>query len=443
MKKWVPLLLLTTLVAGIAGCGGGTGGNKNVESAPAAPAPAAGKPAEISVLMGKPEISKQFDALVDKFNKSQNKVKVSVIPLAGQNAFQKMSALYSSGNAPTIIMMGKEFPTFKDKLLDLSGEPWVKHAAAGTLDFVKDGDKIKGMPVNVESFGFLYNKSVLDKAVGGSFDPKSIKTRDDLKALFDKVAKVPGVTAPITISPMDWSLGAHFTNIFFTNVSGNRDERHKFLDDMKAGTVNLQDNKLFSGWLDTFDLMKQYNADKKSPLSPQYDDAPLALASGKVGLWFMGNWSLPQIKEVDPKGDYGLLPVPVSNDPNDPANHKVSTGVPSYWVVDGSQSKPEQQEGAKQFLNWMVGSDEGQKDYVTSLGFIPVFDNIKTQPADYLNRAVLDYMKAGDTLEYMNSYYPPDGSANMGATMQKYLAGEIDRAVLTKAFTEYWKQVKK
>ncbi len=35
--------------------------------------------------------------------------------------------------------------------------------------------------------GILYNKAVCDAAVGGDFDPSTIKTRSDLKDLFDKI----------------------------------------------------------------------------------------------------------------------------------------------------------------------------------------------------------------------------------------------------------------
>ncbi|WP_155837982.1 hypothetical protein [Butyrivibrio sp. FCS014] len=44
--------------------------------------------------------------------------------------------------------------------------------------------------------------------VGGDFDPSSIKTRSDLKDLFDKI-EATGVAATC-ITGVNWSLGAHY-----------------------------------------------------------------------------------------------------------------------------------------------------------------------------------------------------------------------------------------
>ncbi|AJH01925.1 ABC transporter substrate-binding protein [Clostridium beijerinckii] len=433
--KLLSVLLSITLVVGIlAGCGSKTTGGDSTNQS------TSDKKVEVNILMGKPEVAKQFEDILAEYNKESKTAKVSMVPLGGQNAYEKMTALYASNNAPTISMVGQEFESFKDKFLDLGGESWVKNAMDGTLDYVKDDNKVLGMPVTVEAFGFIYNKKVLDEAVGGSFDPAMVKTTKDLEDLFKKI-EAKGKQA-LHISPMDWSLGAHLTNIFFTTQSQNRDDRHKFMSDLKAGNVSLKDNKLFNGWLDTFDLMKKYNSAKASPLSPQYEDGPQQLATGQVGMWFMGNWAYPQIKELDDSGEYGFLPVPVSNNAYDYGNSQISVGVPSYWCVDASQSSKEQQEEAKKFLSWLVNDPKGQDGYVNSLNFIPIYTNITLKPADPISNNILKYMSNKQTLEWMNNYYPADGWPKMGASMQKYLDNKIDRNGLVDEFEAYWKTAK-
>jgi len=106
------------------------------------------------------------------------------------------------------------------------------------------------MPMSIEAFGFLYNKAVLDKAVGGDFDPSTIKTQDDLKALFEQI-EATGASA-VQITPVDWSLGAHFTNVFTANESTEHADRVKYLENLKSGSVDLANDKVFNGWLDTF-----------------------------------------------------------------------------------------------------------------------------------------------------------------------------------------------
>jgi len=423
MKKYLILLLSVVLTFTLAACGqsDSSGGDSKGKT-------------EISVLLGKPEVIGEFEEMVAEFNDT-HEIKVTVVPLAGQNGYEKMTSLYASNNAPTIMMIASEFEEFKDRLLDLSDQEWIGHAQPGTLDFMTVDGKSYGMPTTVEAFGFIYNQAVLDAAVGGTFEPESIKTQDDLKALFDKI-EATGKDA-IHISPMDWSLGAHLTNIPFATQSSDSGERHQFLQDIADGNVDIASNDKFNGWMDTFDLMKEYNSDKDAPLAPQYDAGPLALATGDAGLWFMGNWAYPQLKELDPEGEYGFLPVPVSNNAEDYGNSEISVGVPAYWVVDQSQSTEEEQQAALEFLNWMV-FEEGQDDYIKDMNFIPVFDNIEIAPEDPISQSVISYMAAGKTLEWVNSYYPPDAYPAFGAALQKYLDDKIDRQELFTEFENYW-----
>lgn len=429
MKRTLSSVLLVILMVSVlAACGGGNTNESNTG--------ASTEKTKISVLVGKQEIAQQFEEMVKEYNESQDKVEVTLIPTAGQNGYERITTLYASGNAPNIMHFLSEFDVMKDKLADLSDQEWVSHANAGTLDYVTVDNKVYGMPMSIEAFGFLYNKAVLDKAVGGEFDPATIKTQDDLKALFEKI-EASGVSA-VQITPVDWSLGAHFTNVFAANESSDHAERVKYLEDLKNGTVDLATDKVFNGWLDTFDLMQQFNMAKDSPLSAQYDDAPIALADGQVGMWFMGNWAYTQIKEIDPDGEYGFLPVPISNNADDFGNSKISVGVPEFWTVDASQSTPEEQQASKDFLNWMVSSEKGQDYYVNQFGFLPAYDNFTTKPTDPVSESVLSYTGAEQTLEWMNSYYPPAAFPAMAASLQKYMAKEIDRATLTQEIQSNW-----
>lgn len=39
----------------------------------------------------------------------------------------------------------------------------------------------------------------------------------------------------------------------------------------------------------------------------------------------------------------------------------------------------------------------------------------------------------------MNAHYPPTAFPSMGASLQKYLADDIDRTELAKEIEDYWK----
>lgn len=395
---------------------------------------------EVSMLIGKEEIAKQLDETIDKYNTSQEEYEVKIIPLAGQNATEKITSLYASKNAPVLMNTGvyTELAQWKDKFLDLSDMDLVQHIDQKYLDAGTVDGKVIGIPATIEAFGFLYNKDVLDEAVGGNFDPNSVKSREDLEILMEKIDQLDEKSA-IEVSPLDWSLGAHYTNLFFTNQSEEQGERAKFMTDMQGGIVGLSENQVFQNWVDTFDMMKTYNSAAKSPLSADYDSATLALANGDVGLWFMGNWAYPQLKEANPDANIGILPVPLSNEPNAYGNTQISIGVPQTWGIDATQATEEQQAGAKDFLTWLYEDEVGQDYYVNKMGFIPINDNAKVEPTNELSKQILQYLKEDRSLEWMNAHYPPTAFPSMGASLQKYLADDIDRTELAKEIEDYWK----
>jgi ABC-type sugar transport system, periplasmic component len=422
--KWAIAGVLTTtvLLTGCSSGGGSSSGKTNV-----------------SLLIGKEEIAKELDETIAKYNSSQDKYNVKIIPLAGQNANEKLTSLYASKNAPVLINAGvyTDLTAWKDKFLDLSDMPLVQgidqqYLNAGTVD-----GKLIGIPTTIEAFGLLYNKDVLDQAVNGDFDPDTIKSRKDLEELMTKI-EATGKKA-LEISPMDWSLGAHFTNILFTNLSDDSAARKDFLKQMQEGKVGLADNQIFNDWMTTFDLMKEHNAAKSAPLSADYDSATLQLANGDTGLWFMGNWAYPQIKEANPDANIGIMPVPIKEESGAYGNTQISIGVPQTWTIDAEQSTKEQQDGAKDFLNWLYEDEVGQDYYVNKLGFIPISKHNKIEPNDTLSKSVLSYLQAGRDLEWMNAFYPPTAYPAMGASLQKYLDGKIDKAGLATEFVDYWK----
>lgn len=405
--------------------------------------PASGETTGITILGTlKPEIATQFEAAVAAYNASQSAYELEIVPLPQGEFLQTATAMYSSGNAPTLMVMSQEIPEFQDRLLDLSGSEPVTHALPGTLNQATLADgRIIGVPQTIEAYGLLYNQAVLDEAVGGTFDPASITTRSALADVLAKVDALEGTDAAVHVSPMDWSLGAHLTNMLYSPRSEDRAERLAFFDSLKAGEAALADDELFNGWMDTVDLLLANNQLADSPLAAEYDDGVAALASGKVGFWFMGNWALPNLAEANPEGSFGVIPVPVSDDPADYGNAQISVGVPAYLVVDAEQSSPEQQQGAVDFLTWLTTSPEGLDFYVNEFKFLPAYDTVAEPPADSLSQQILGYASSGETLEWMNSLYPADGWPTFGATLQQYVAGQADRAAVAEQFQGYWTTV--
>ena len=393
----------------------------------------------------KVEIQDQFLAAVDDYNASQNCYKVVSLKGEGDSLMAQLTTMYAADNAPVVITMLQELPNMADKLMDWKGQPLEALAADGTLTAANIKGKQVGIPVTAEAFGLLYNKAVLDAA---GVDPKKITTRDELEGAF-KAVEASGKKA-IHFSGLWWSLGAHLTNKFFTNTGKDHEARLKTLDGLADGTLDLDTDATWNNWLDTFELLKKYdiNAKKPSLSDSDYDAAVLDLSKGNVGFWFMGNWAEPNLLQNDPEGSYGVMPLPISNEAGAYGNDSISVGVPFYFTIDAEQSTEEERAGAIDFLTWLITTEEGQTHYAGSIAddnmsFIPVYKDFKVSPTTYMAKEIADYLAAGKSLEWMNSYYPAGGQNLYGDAAQKFLAGKSTRAQFTAEFEKAWKGAEK
>ncbi|MCL1996998.1 MAG: ABC transporter substrate-binding protein [Defluviitaleaceae bacterium] len=392
-----------------------------------------GDPVEVTVVFGKPEVMTEFEQMLSIFNSENTQnITVSIIPTEdGQGVVERVRLQYAAADPVTIMHLDAGFvPEFENYIRDLSDQPWVANAMTGVLNFVTRADgRVMGMPASLEGFGFVYNRAAVQAALG-NFDTSTIRTRDQLQAFFQDL-EAAGQNAIITTPSLDWSLGFHFMNKFLATQSQDFHENLAFLDTLLRGTANLYSNARYQEWLNMLDLMLEYNSNAHAPMDPQFDDGVMALADGDVAVWFQGDWINSAMQAFNPDGDFGFLPVPMSNDPNDFANRSISIDVPQYWVVDQHLSTPEQQDAALYFLNWMVSSQTGQRFAAQYLELVSAFYGSEYSSVDPLSIALVDYMERGDSLSWIISYFPNGILTITGGYVQQYSLGLIDRVGLT------------
>jgi raffinose/stachyose/melibiose transport system substrate-binding protein len=395
----------------------------------------AAKPVEITFLNSKGNQDK-LTAAGDDFMKANPGIKIRFLQApSGTSPVQMASSLYAAGTPATLNMLDAgDISKFKDKALDLSNQKWV----ADMIQPNQIDGKTLAFPFAIEGYGLIYNKAVLDKVEGGAFDPSKINTRDDLEKLFQKIQDAG--TAPLVIGNMDWSLGNHYLPLAYATQPGG--DVTKFLDQLKAGQVDLAKNPQFNGLMDTFDMMEKYNEGKADPLAVTYQQTQADVATGKAAMTFNGVWMNNGLDQAKPGGDYGFISVPVSNDPADKANSVVAAGATKQVFIDKTASSKDQQEAAGKFLDWLVYNDKGQDLLVNQFGVIPAFKNIKLAPAQPLPKALQTYLNAGKVMPFGGNFVPADHWTTLGANMQKYMAHKEDRAQLAKDIENYWKAQK-
>ena len=365
-------------------------------------------------------------------------IQVAVMPVTdGDSPYTKMVSLYNSGNPPTLAILDTTdvIALAEEKAVDLSAEKWVSEAEGYTTDI---NGKIYSFPLCIEGRGIIYNKAVIDKALGTEFDPASVTTQDEFVALLDKLVE-KGIERPVSMAKEDWSLGAHQLQYIYETYDGTSDGAQKVIGDIKSGKMDLATYSRMSEFLDTFDIQKKYNVAQKDPLGADYDEMAIDLADGKTAFWFNGNWAWPNISEAGAKEDdeYGFLPYFLNNDKSDFANQMIQASPSKQVMLDGQVATEKEQAAGKEFLNWIVFSEIGQQMLVKTCNVIPPFKNNPFEPADPLSRDI--YTKVHEQKAFNSSaIVPNDHWAVLGAAMQKYLAGRSGRDEMISSVQGYW-----
>ena len=419
-RKAAAAALAAVLAAGLlAGCGGGSasGGSEGGSEGGAG----------ITIFNSKMEIQDKLEEKAAQYSEEKG-VPVEVY-YSSDTVAAHLATRYSSNEPYTISMVDAKdvYALAAEHALDLSDQEWV----ANTTQAISIDGKVYGFPVCVEARGIIYNADAIKNATGKDFDPASIKTTDDFKAIIEECKK-GGMESPVGVMKEDWSLAGHF----ITEVYEQHDDPDAFIAGVKDGSIKLIEDKKFNDMMDTFDVLRENNYAKDAAISAEREVTEQKLAEGEIAFMFGGNWDWSVINAYDYSENMGMMPVP--NNSGDGTNEKLVGGGSKYFFIDSSENtSAEQQQAAKDFLNWLANDPEGQAFVVNDCALVPAFSNNTLEVTDPLGKSVKAYADA-DALIPNYNYLPDDHYSVVGASMQKYLAGEIDRAGLADEIAAYW-----
>ena len=169
----------------------------------------------------------------------------------------------------------------------------------------------------------------------------------------------------------------------------------------------LRDYQNFNDFVDTMDLLLEYNVNKADPLGAIYDQDPIYLADGDSAIWANGTWAWTNIADsgAENDDDYCFIPFVLGNDTNAVANTGMQASATKQVIIDKVQATEDQQNVAKEFLNWMVYNETAQKMLVEDVNIVPANANNKVEPVDPLSRDMKSKMEAGKT--YSSGFVAP------------------------------------
>lgn len=208
-------------------------------------------------------------------------VHVEVMPVTdGDSPYTKMVSLYNSGNPPTLAILDTTdvIALAEEKAADLTEEPWTAEAEEY---LTRINGKVYSFPLCIEGRGLIYNKKVIEDALGEEFDPKSVTTLDEFVGLLDRLVDA-GIEKPVSLAKEDWSLGAHHLQYIYETYDGTSEGAAKIIEELKNGDLKVESYDRVYELLDMFDVLKKYNVAKGDPLGADYDEMAIDLADGKT-----------------------------------------------------------------------------------------------------------------------------------------------------------------
>lgn len=386
----------------------------------------------IDMFQFKVEIAEQLKEVTDAYTKENPNVTFNIQTVGGGADYSAaLKAQFASGNEPDLFNNGgfQEAQTWLEKLEDLSDQPWVDDLYDVAKEPMTVDGKIYGQPLNLEGYGFIYNKDLFKKA-----GIKELPTTLPELEAASKQLKAKGITPFSNGYGEWWVLGNHLFNI----PVAQQDDPDAFIKGLNEGTAKFEGNETFKQFMNLFDLTLKYGND--NPLTTDYNTQVTQFAAGETAMMQQGNWTVNMITKINPDMEMGFIPMPISDDKE--KNDKLAVGVPNNWVVNKNAPEADKEE-AKKFLNWLVTSETGQKFLVEEFKFIPAFKSIDGKGIDSLSDDILKYSDEGKTLSWNWFKYPDGAVQEIGAAMQSYAGDQISEDGFLKKLDEIWAKMKK
>ncbi|MBI9107655.1 MAG: extracellular solute-binding protein [Spirochaetales bacterium] len=389
--------------------------------------------APITMMQNKPEIDAALQAYGKIWTgKSGTEITIkSVGGSTGADLGQQLRADYAAGEMPDIFIIAgvEDYKEWESIILDLSDEAWVEKTSVA---FTKDG-KVFGFPVAVEGWGMAYNADILAKA---GVNPAGLTTIGAYKtacAKIDSMKAELGLDSVISMAAsadMGWVTAHHNFNSLLSNGLPYGDL--SVVNDLLAGKV---DKKRLSEYADWVELLFNY-ADKTVLTTGNYDSQVGAFATGKAAFLHQGNWTDPNMASANATFDMAFAPHGSMSTPTE----GIFVAAPSFYVINKESKNIK---AAKQFLNDMVFTDEGNNYMVNEAGMIPAYSNVTLNPAGKLSKSVQEWAAAGKVYSWSQYYFTNDfRDQSLAPIYNQFANGSIGKVEFIRYMTEAFEGLK-
>ena len=429
VKATVGLVAIAAMsLTGLAACGGSSADD--------------GK-GKVYFLNFKPETADQWVALAKKYT-DKTGVQVKVQTAASGTYQQTLKSELAKSDAPTIFQVNGQvdYQNWKGYTADLK-DTGIYNELNNKDSALKDGDKVVGVPYVVEYYGIIYNKDLLKKYTElpgakikdakeiNSFD-KLKEVSDDMQAKKDQLGIKGAFTSAGFDSSSDWRFKTHLANIPLS---------YEFKEDGVTTQPETIKGTYLPNFKNIFDLYLKDSTTAPSQLSSKTgDDANSEFALGEAAFYQNGTWAWTDLQKAGMKPDQvGMLPIYIGAKGEE--NQGLATGSENYLCINAKASEADQK-ASKDFLNWVVTSDEGIKALSEDMGFttpFKTFDKVKSDNP-LVEEAVEDSKSGKQQVAGNFTMMPSEEWQNqLGQAMLAYAQGTGSWDDVRKAFVDNWK----
>jgi multiple sugar transport system substrate-binding protein len=341
MKKWlVTMLALVMTTSLVAGCGGTNGSTDKGTGNASKPGSSDGKKTELT-FWGDwgGEGQKQFETMVDAFNKSQDKIHVKYV--LQQDMITKFLTSATNGGTPDVLFWDRwRTSLYAPKNVLHPVDEYLTRDGLSKDDFYAESlrelsydDKLYGLPLTVDARALFYNKKLLADA---GLQPPT--TWDELETAATKLTKWNGSK----LETAGFSMGdLGLFNMYLQQAGGTM-----LTEDGKTNFNNEQGKQVLEFWDRLMNKDKVYKVGFELGLGEGQD----AFVTGKVAMLYSGPWMLSTYNKYGKDLDYGIVPPPAG-----PNGDKGSVmGGFGLVIPEGSKHKDE----AWEFIKWWTANKD-------------------------------------------------------------------------------------
>lgn len=432
-KKLLSAALCLAMTATLfSGCGSDSGSKKGGDDSKG----------KVYYLNFKPEQGDDWKALAEEYTKETG-VEVKVVTAASNTYEQTLKSEIAKSDAPTMFQVNGPvgLATWKDYCYDMKDSDVYKQVKSDSFA-LKEDDKVLGVGYVIETYGIIYNKSLLAKycEMDGAkiADASEINSFAKLKEVADDIQakkKDLGVDGAFSSagldSSSDWRFKTHLANlpIYYEYKADGIDSTEAI-----KGTYLDQYKQIFDLYLE------DSTCDPKLLASKTGDESAAEFATGKAVFYQNGTWAYGDITKNGLKDeDLGMIPIYIGVEGEE--NQGLCTGCENYWCVNNKASEADIK-ATLDFMNWCVTSDKGRDAMANTMGFVTpfkAFDDGYTSK-NPLIQADSELLAAGKEPVSWNFTTIPseEWKNNLGAALTEYAQGTGDWDAVKTAFVDGW-----